>query len=55
MNEQSVREYGEKCQRLADIATNRDVRQALEELAREFQQQADALEAQRGDAVDHSS
>jgi hypothetical protein len=55
MNQQLMREYGEKCRRLADIATNRDVRRALDELAREFRQQADALEAQHRNAAEHGT
>jgi hypothetical protein len=47
-----LREKAARCRYLADIATNRDVREALDVLAREFDDEAEVLEAQ-GDAAPH--
>jgi hypothetical protein len=42
-----LRAKAKQCSYLADIAMNREVRDALDMLAREFEEQAAALERQR--------
>jgi hypothetical protein len=40
-----LREKAAQCRRLANVAINREIRDASDELARELEQQADAQEA----------